>query len=49
MAVALVGFRGGGCIMRPGRNESAKQGFATPAGIMHELEKAEVERHPLCQ
>ena len=46
--VALVGFRGvGSASCDQGGDERAKQGFATPACVVHELEEAERERQLL--
>ena len=46
--VALVGFRGGEFrISDQGGDEGAEQGFAAAAGIMDELEEAELEHFRL--
>ena len=45
---ALVGLRGdGGTSHDQSRDESAKESFASAAGVVHELEEAEIERQLL--
>ena len=48
MALALVGFWGdGGTSHDQSRNEGAKESFAPAPGVVHELEKAEIQRQLL--
>src|SRR3712207_7130070 len=47
-ALALVGIRGDDAGSRhQGADEAAEEGFASAAGVVHELEEAEVERQLL--
>ena len=46
--VALIGFRGdGGTSHDQSRDEGAKESFASAPGVMHELEKAKIQRQLL--
>ena len=46
--MALVGLRGdGGTSHDQSRDESAKESFASAAGVVHELEEAEIQRQLL--
>src|SRR3954471_1255918 len=45
---ALIGFRGdGGASHDQSRNEGTKKSFAPAAGVVHELEEAEIQRQLL--
>src|SRR4051794_11374323 len=48
LKVALIGFRGdGGASHDQSRNEGTKKSFAPAAGVVHELEEAEIQRQLL--